>query len=125
MCKKHEEEIWPRYIKQNMDVGCPKCVKEWGREKRTEEFDNNFIACINSGKKHPKRQCARALYIKSGGRQCNWCKRHKADGSRTPTSIRQSRRRHIKRTKKLNELRAKEQMQHNTIPNDWSVEYYG
>ncbi|KKL74512.1 hypothetical protein LCGC14_2064130 [marine sediment metagenome] len=128
LCIKHEENIRPKYIKQNMDTGCSKCIKEWTIQRRTREYNDSEILCRNYGiKRHPKNRNKprKSDYIKSGLKICNWCMGHNLDGSKKPSHIRRQRRKRLRRSIKLSDLRIKEQMQHNTIPNDWSVEYYG
>ncbi len=131
MCKKHGKPIINCILRYNQkrgcksNTGCPDCIKERNskilttemKNKRAKEHDSTFIGCKN----HPKVKCSRAYYKFNGTRMCNWCTKHHLDGSLRPAEFR----RKFKEARIRATSRGKEQVNHNTIPSNWSVEYHG
>ena len=88
MCKKHGKPLPPWRVKNRKKVGCCKCQKKWkltGIEARSAKWEEHFRAncyCnLCSCARHKNRRCNKPTYILTGGRRCNHCHNHRADGS--------------------------------------------
>jgi hypothetical protein len=104
LCVKHGKPICPSFWKAGCrTTGCSKCTRERGRspkarQRREEKWDNGDIRC----KKHPERRAHRSFYVCCGGRKCNWCNTHRADGTSKPgrkrSNIRSSNKQHYRKS---------------------------
>jgi len=85
LCIKHGKPIQPfRYRAGCRMRGCADCVKETlqkSRPHRKKKFDEGNIWCS----KHPTRRATRFPYELKSLRRCNWCSRHRVDGSMKPS----------------------------------------
>jgi hypothetical protein len=56
------------------------------RKRRARRYKREDTRCA----KHPDTKACRSTYVSQGRRRCNWCVKHRADGSPKPNRKRSS-----------------------------------